>query len=403
MCGSAIGRSVLAGFSLALLLALPAPAALESGVEDLPGTTWVLKGRMTTTARAQGKSAAGSEKSGQMVLTFLEAGAMRCESQKYGTITGSCQPVPGSSRKVQGVLDEASLDAALRTFEKRVARRVRQMVGTRVSVDADIRSTSFKGKLNRAGTKMRAKAKVRVSGRASAARGGAKLRGAFRFRLSGRQQAQGPIAWWPGDGNADDIVGDHHGTPNGGVTYAPGMVGQAFALDGVDDFIQIGDMKAFDITSSSSMSIVGWFKADSTSQSGFLACKGSIFSPDHGWWVNTNTGDDGNLRFVIVDDDDHRIVETLAASDLAWHFFAATHDGGSGEMRLYVDGMLEGSETEDFKGIDDGGMPLTIGIDSQGEHAFSGLIDELAFFDRALTKDEVKAIFDAGSAGMKRP
>ena len=47
------------------------------------------------------------------------------------------------------------------------------------------------------------------------------------------------VSWWPGDGNANDSIGGHHGTLQNGATFAPGQVGQAFSLDGVDDYVNI--------------------------------------------------------------------------------------------------------------------------------------------------------------------
>ena len=69
-------------------------------------------------------------------------------------------------------------------------------------------------------------------------------------------------------------------------------------------------------------------------------------------------------------------------------------------MNLYVDGVWRGSATENFGAIDDGGMPLRLGMNSQGLHPFTGLIDEVTFFNRALSAAEVMAIYGAGSAGM---
>ena len=42
----------------------------------------------------------------------------------------------------------------------------------------------------------------------------------------------GMVAWWPGEGNANDIRGGNNGTPQGGVTFPAGEVGQAFSFDG---------------------------------------------------------------------------------------------------------------------------------------------------------------------------
>src|SRR5262245_65255486 len=42
----------------------------------------------------------------------------------------------------------------------------------------------------------------------------------------------GLVSWWRGEGNATDAQGVNHGTLVGGVTFAPGQVGQAFSFDG---------------------------------------------------------------------------------------------------------------------------------------------------------------------------
>ena len=49
------------------------------------------------------------------------------------------------------------------------------------------------------------------------------------------------------------------------------------------------------------------------------------------------------------------------------------------------------------------GMPLRFGISSQGFIPFSGLVDEVAIFNRALSAAEIKSIYDAGSAGKAKP
>jgi hypothetical protein len=53
------------------------------------------------------------------------------------------------------------------------------------------------------------------------------------------QPPAGLVSWWPGDGNAQDIIGPNDGTLQGGTTFGPGMVGRAFRFDGVDDYVQV--------------------------------------------------------------------------------------------------------------------------------------------------------------------
>ena len=52
------------------------------------------------------------------------------------------------------------------------------------------------------------------------------------------QPPAGLVSWWPGEGDATDIVGFNDGILQGGTTFAAGMVGEAFSLDGIDDYIQ---------------------------------------------------------------------------------------------------------------------------------------------------------------------
>lgn len=51
----------------------------------------------------------------------------------------------------------------------------------------------------------------------------------------------GLVSWWPGDGNADDIVGTNHSTLAGGATFVPGIVGDAFSFP-PSGYVDIGDV-----------------------------------------------------------------------------------------------------------------------------------------------------------------
>jgi hypothetical protein len=64
------------------------------------------------------------------------------------------------------------------------------------------------------------------------------LTGATPVRCDCIEPPSGVVAWWLGDGNAEDLVSGLNGTPVGGATFAPGQVRQAFLLDGVDDVVE---------------------------------------------------------------------------------------------------------------------------------------------------------------------
>ena len=75
--------------------------------------------------------------------------------------------------------------------------------------------------------------------------------------------------------------------------------------------------------------------------------------------------------------------------------------------KLFVDGGLEATLT-DTTGtfVEVSSVPWNIGnVPGSGGIRFpwDGLIDEVEIFDRALTAAEIKAIYDAGSAGKRKP
>ena len=76
-------------------------------------------------------------------------------------------------------------------------------------------------------------------------------------------------------------------------------------------------------------------------------------------------------------------------------------------MSLYINGVLMAQNRAPFKPI--GALDPTeepaIGIGNSGgalyHFPFDGMIDELALYSRALSPNEIRAIYDAGSAGKE--
>jgi len=58
----------------------------------------------------------------------------------------------------------------------------------------------------------------------------------------------GAVGWWRGENNTLDSIGANHGTTEGGVTFVPGMVGQAFSFDGTSGSVVVADSSSLDVT-----------------------------------------------------------------------------------------------------------------------------------------------------------
>ena len=103
----------------------------------------------------------------------------------------------------------------------------------------------------------------------------------------------GMVAWYPGDGNADDVQGPtfENGTLHGGVTFSAGKVNQAFAFDGVDtSYVEAPDSPNLDSTTGT---WDFWIKTTQTVGGGNpigIMSKANSISSLSGATVFTNTG-----------------------------------------------------------------------------------------------------------------
>src|SRR5205814_10083730 len=89
----------------------------------------------------------------------------------------------------------------------------------------------------------------------------------------------GVVGWWPGDGSARDIVGGNNGTLRFGTTFATGIVRQAFAFDGTNDYVSISHSAV--LNPSGAFSVVVWIKANPVQSS--LDGQFLIVDKSHGW------------------------------------------------------------------------------------------------------------------------
>lgn len=211
---------------------------------------------------------------------------------------------------------------------------------------------------------------------------------------SGRGLAQSPscvapppgmVAWWPGDGSTRDIAGASPATLVGGAAYAAGRVDQAFSLDGTSAWVEVPDAAALRVTGA--FTIDAWIYPNATG--GRIVDKITAGAGD-GYLLDTWGG---GVRLLF---DGQSLSGATVLPTGAWSHVAGVYDGA--EMRVYVDGALDGARAT-TAAVPTNALPLRIGAASDGGSRFSGLIDEVEVFNRALSQAEIQAIVAAGSAG----
>jgi hypothetical protein len=215
----------------------------------------------------------------------------------------------------------------------------------------------------------------------------------------------GVVSWWTGDNTAADLEGLNNASLVSGATYAGGMVGQAFSLDGADDRVQMADSNSLKLTQS--LTIEGWVKVDAfpASDHGEILFRGD----DRGGLdpYSLATEPDGTLNFHV--ESLSGVTELGAPIDLGrFVHVAVTLDDTTGSTRIYLDGSLAAqtvTTVRPFGDLDPASNP-GVGIGNHGGYPntphnfpFHGLIDELAIYNRALTAAEIGGIHAAGSSG----
>jgi uncharacterized repeat protein (TIGR01451 family)/fimbrial isopeptide formation D2 family protein len=208
----------------------------------------------------------------------------------------------------------------------------------------------------------------------------------------------GAAAWWKAEGNATDVLGTNNGVLHNGVAFPSGLIGQAFSFDGVDDYVSIDRSIQNDFT------IEFWLNST------------QIFNNSREQWYDGRGLVDAEVGGVTDDfgvsllagkvlfgtgRPDVTIKSTFVA-DGNWHHIAATRKQNTGDLKLYVDGLERAVGVGGTQSLTAPNRIL-LGLLQTNINPFQGKLDEVALYTRALSPQEIQAIYDAGIVGKCAP
>jgi RHS repeat-associated protein len=215
----------------------------------------------------------------------------------------------------------------------------------------------------------------------------------------------GLVGWWPGDGDARDLANANTGVLEGGVTFNPGKVGQAFHLNGTTADVVAPASAALN---ASSLTLDAWvFPLDSGTGRPMLEYSSSTGTIGVHLWENFNSAvqvTPGAVFANVVDSAGGSHVLATGAGALQfkqWNHVALTYDRTTGIGRIYVNGApIAVSSLGVFTPRT--ALPFYIGARPGNAH-FLGDIDEPQVYNRALTPAEILSIYTADASGNCKP
>ena len=197
---------------------------------------------------------------------------------------------------------------------------------------------------------------------------------------------------------------DNHGTASGGVTYGvQGKVWGALQFDGSSGYVDCGNNTSLDIDTNPAdvpqdFTIGAWVKAGAipvTDFNGYFVDKGTGgFVDGYGLaiignqfaFITDGNGVSGGKSTLLADD-------TVTAG--TWYHIAGVRE--SGVKKLYVNKILQSATPTEARELSDTSTQLVIGKPDADDGYFQGTVDEVVFYNRALSQSEITDLYNKAS------
>jgi len=233
----------------------------------------------------------------------------------------------------------------------------------------------------------------------------------------------GLVSYWTFDRvhiiskTAKDVWGDNNGTISGNPRVVPGQVGEALEFDGSGDFVNLTTLGDFGEQFGTS-SFEAWIKT--TNKTDWMTLINTHGGECPNWGIELN-GVNNKFDFEIRAGMLYHYIGiggpngcggagnggSVSIFDGDWHHIVYTNDymihagGGRGTRIIYIDGVSGSTSNHGFGGnraFSPFTAPVTLGarkFPGKAKGYFTGMIDEVRFYNRPLTADEVLQNFES--------
>ncbi len=195
------------------------------------------------------------------------------------------------------------------------------------------------------------------------------------------------ISWWRFDKTTKDHIGNNHGTlQDDAILTEDGEL----LLDGDGDWVDIGHHDNLDIKDSD-WTISVWVKPERLTSSQYIVSKRDPATFANGQYAVLLYD---NIFSVFLFDESPKIANGQKMINLnEWSYLTAVYKKGQ-TLKTYVNGQYDSEVSisgTSYANLED--VAFQIGS-VDGTQSFQGLIDEVIIFNKALSENEIKAIYN---------
>ncbi len=208
---------------------------------------------------------------------------------------------------------------------------------------------------------------------------------------------------WNGTANEviDSSGSNFHGVQvNSATANIDGILQNAGRFDKASvDYLDMGDRDTLDGVTE--LTVCAWAKTSDGSGNGIISKSDNL--SERSWLLYKSAGTDA-AQFYITNTPnawDSFSTGTTALDDGKWHFICGTYDGAAPYNKIFVDGVEEDSVTA--------GVPASTSSNTQTikigawhtTATYSGDLDEVSVWSRALTPTEIQQLYRRGANRVK--
>ena len=217
--------------------------------------------------------------------------------------------------------------------------------------------------------------------------------------------ANGLIAYWPFDGNTNDLSGfgrNGTGTNLTATTDRFGVAGKAYHFDGSTSYVSVPDNVALRLNNTD-FTLNAWIKLDSYNSSYLSTIVSKRFSGlNNGWlWgINgaLNTPQGATYYGPGGGTGNANAIGTTVLNTGQWYMVTCVYSLANQQLSIYINGVLDNTSNNILSASATATAALLIGKDgATGGYYFQGSMDDVSIYNSALSLSSVKQLYNVTS------